>query len=41
MSSHPPTVSILINNSNYGPWLLGCVDSALNQTRPADEVIVL
>lgn len=35
-----PTISILINNYNNGPWLRACVDSALGQTRPADEVIV-
>lgn len=33
-------VSILINNYNNGRWLRESVDSALNQTRPADEVIV-
>lgn len=33
-------VTILINNYNNGPWLRACVDSALNQTRPAEEVIV-
>jgi glycosyltransferase involved in cell wall biosynthesis len=35
-----PTVSVLINNYNNAPWLRECVDSALTQTRPADEVIV-
>jgi glycosyltransferase involved in cell wall biosynthesis len=35
-----PTASILINNYNNGPWLRDCVNSALAQTRPADEVIV-
>ncbi len=34
------TVGILINNYNNGPWLRECIDSALAQTRPADEVIV-
>lgn len=33
-------VSVLINNYNNGPWIGACVDSALKQTRPADEVIV-
>ncbi len=33
-------ISVLINNYNNGPWLRQCVDSALTQTRPADEVIV-
>jgi glycosyltransferase involved in cell wall biosynthesis len=32
--------SVLINNYNNGPYLRACVESALNQTRPADEVIV-
>lgn len=34
------SASILINNYNNGPWLRECVDSALNQSRPPDEVIV-
>jgi glycosyltransferase involved in cell wall biosynthesis len=34
------TAGILIDNYNNGPWLRACVDSALDQTRPADEVIV-
>jgi glycosyltransferase involved in cell wall biosynthesis len=33
-------ISILINNYNNGPWIQAAVDSALNQTRAADEVIV-
>ncbi len=33
-------ISILINNFNKGPWLRECVDSALRQTRPANEIIV-
>ena len=33
-------VSILINNFNNGPWLRECVDSALQQAQPADEIIV-
>jgi glycosyltransferase involved in cell wall biosynthesis len=35
-----PRVSVLITNYNNGPWIRACVDSALAQTRPADEVIV-
>lgn len=35
-----PTCSILINNYNNAPFLRACIDSALAQTRPADEVIV-
>ncbi|MEO6005158.1 MAG: glycosyltransferase family 2 protein [Opitutus sp.] len=34
------TTSILINNYNNAPYLRACVDSALGQTVPADEVIV-
>ncbi|HVU22743.1 MAG TPA: glycosyltransferase [Opitutus sp.] len=34
------TVSVLINNWNNAPFLAKCVESALAQTRPADEVIV-
>jgi glycosyltransferase involved in cell wall biosynthesis len=32
-------VGILINNYNNGRWLRACLDSALAQTRPADEMI--
>ena len=35
-----PTVSVLVNNYNNGPWLRAAVDSVLAQTRPADEIIV-
>lgn len=34
------TSSILINNYNNGRYIAACVDSALGQTRPAEEVIV-
>jgi glycosyltransferase involved in cell wall biosynthesis len=34
------TTSILINNYNNGRYLAACVDSALRQSVPADEVIV-
>lgn len=34
------TTSILINNFNNGPYISACVDSVLNQSIPADEVIV-
>lgn len=36
-----PTVSIVIINHNYAPYLLQAIDSALKQTRPAAEVIVV
>lgn len=36
-----PTVSIIINNYNYAPYLAGCIESALEQTVPACEVIVV
>lgn len=32
--------SLIIDNYNNGPYLRACVDSALNQTVPADEIIV-
>lgn len=35
-----PTCSILITNYNNAPYLRACIDSALAQTRPADEIIV-
>jgi glycosyltransferase involved in cell wall biosynthesis len=34
------TTSILINNYNNGRYIAACVDSALAQTMPAEEVIV-
>lgn len=34
------TTAILVTNYNNGPWLRACLDSALAQTRPADEIIV-
>lgn len=36
-----PLVSILINNYNYGHFLPEAIDSALNQTYPHTEVIVV
>lgn len=36
-----PLVSILINNYNYGSFLSQAIDSALNQTYPNIEVIVV
>lgn len=36
-----PTVSIAINNYNYGRFLRKAIDSALSQTYPALEVIVV
>lgn len=36
-----PLVSIIINNYNYGRFLREAIDSALNQTYPHVEVIVV
>ncbi|MCY7393171.1 MAG: glycosyltransferase, partial [Leptolyngbyaceae cyanobacterium CAN_BIN12] len=36
-----PLVSILINNYNYGHFLAEAIDSALNQTYPNKEVVVV
>ncbi|HEY9863051.1 MAG TPA: glycosyltransferase family 2 protein [Candidatus Obscuribacterales bacterium] len=36
-----PLVSILINNYNYGHFLADAIDSALNQTYPHIEVVVV
>jgi glycosyltransferase involved in cell wall biosynthesis len=41
MTSSRPLVSILINNHNYGRFLRDAIDSALNQTYPSTEVIVV
>jgi glycosyltransferase involved in cell wall biosynthesis len=38
---HRPLVSILINNYNYGRFITKAIDSALNQTYPHIEVIVV
>ena len=37
----PPLVSILINNYNYGRFLRDAIDSALAQTYPHIEVVVV
>jgi glycosyltransferase involved in cell wall biosynthesis len=34
-------ISVLINNYNYGRFLLEAVESALTQTLPADEIIIV
>lgn len=41
MSASRPLVSILINNYNYGRFLRDAIDSALHQTYPNTEVIVV
>ena len=39
--TNPPLASVIINNYNYGRFLRGAIDSALNQTYPHTEVIVV
>src|SRR5688572_17270136 len=39
--SFTPLVSVLINNYNYARFLPDAIESALNQTYPAIEVIVV
>lgn len=39
--NHAPTVSIIINNYNYGRFLSDAIDSALGQTYPNVEVVVV
>lgn len=39
--SEGPRVSIVVNNHNYAAFLPAAIDSALAQTRPAAEVIVV
>jgi glycosyltransferase involved in cell wall biosynthesis len=41
LSNNHPLVSILINNYNYGRFLAEAIDSALNQTYPHIEIIVV
>lgn len=36
----PNSVSIIINNYNYARFLRACIDSALNQSHPAQVVVV-
>ena len=38
---HTPLVSIIINNYNYASFLREAIDSALNQTYPLTEVVVV
>jgi glycosyltransferase involved in cell wall biosynthesis len=38
---YEPRVSILVINRNYGKYLKACLESALNQTEPAHEVIMV
>src|SRR5688572_19409564 len=40
MNAHP-LVSVIINNYNYGRFLVFAIDSALNQTHKNVEVIVV
>ena len=35
------SVSIIISNWNYGHYVADCIDSALDQSQPADEIIVV
>lgn len=39
--NHEPLISIIINNYNYGRFLAAAIDSALQQSYPAVEVIVV
>jgi len=39
-TSKRPKISVLINNYNNGRWLRECVESVLDQTYSADEIIV-
>lgn len=41
LNAHPITVSIIINNYNYGSFLRDAIDSALSQTYAHVEVIVV
>jgi glycosyltransferase involved in cell wall biosynthesis len=40
-SSNPITFTIIVNNYNYGRFLDGAIQSALNQTHPDVEVVVV
>lgn len=38
---HKPTVTIVVNNYNYGQFLPEAIDSTLNQTHPNTEIVVV
>jgi len=40
-AARDPLVSVVINNHNYDPYLRDAIDSALGQTYPATEVLVV
>ena len=40
-SPRPLRLSVLINNYNYGRFIEDCIQSVLNQSRAADEIIVV
>lgn len=37
----PPRISIVINNYNYDQYLGHAIESAINQTRPANDIVVV
>ncbi len=41
MNNNQPLVSIIVNNYNYGRFIGEAIDSALNQTYPNTEVVVV
>ncbi len=36
-----PSTTVIITSFNYGHFLRVCIDSVLNQTRPADQIIIV
>lgn len=40
-SSNPLRLSVLINNYNYGRYIGECIQSVLDQSRAADEIIIV
>ena len=41
VASHPSTASVVVDNYNYGRFLKAAVESALGQTYPCTEVVVV
>ena len=41
MTSHKPTTTCLVNNYNYGRYVVEAVQSALAQNQPFDEIVVV
>ena len=41
VSVRSPTLSVVVNNYNYAPYLAAALDAALAQLREGDELVVV